>query len=545
MIAISQLLQVVQASEAAAPQATGPAENSAPGGLAQLFGAILERARATLGEKIAPPDSGAVTQTETGPDVQGSGEVEGGEGLAPNYEELPIEHAASVLEALDKFEALPIEHAASVLEALEKFETLPFEHAASVLEALREGAQAALVEDSQETGPVELETEPDTEEGVNIDTLSTVDEVVGELLAAMSAVPVQPVPIGEDGMTEQRPVAAPQPQRVAAQASLGPPHAASAPIRLDSGLLAAASKATAPPMEFGPPGLPPGSARLRAAAKAASEGKPAADLRGSAVPAALAADARGPAVPVASALEVETVYRPTLGEVFARALTRQQPQASPTPGGPEMTPVETAVLEPLEALTPAVKPQGAPALAQTLVPPGAAEVVQGAAAPKGDGAIAQSIPERPPPEVVHVRDVGDFTVKTVRYLAGRHEDVVTVRLVPRSLGELHIAVRSTGESIDVVITAATHAAREAIEALLPGLREALVRDGGEVKNVTIQTSTAGDTAPGHFGPGHSATSGHAARTALKFTGDQADPQADPRASPRGSAGHEGSLNMFV
>ena len=510
MIAISQLLQVLQTSEAALPQSTGAAVNSSPGGLAKLFGAILEQARATLGGEVALPDGSAVPPAETGTVVQASGEVEGGEGLATNYEGLPIEHAASVLEALGKFETLPIEHAASVLEALEQ------------------GAEAALAEGSQEVGLGEPETDSDSGEGAVTGTVNSVDEVVGELLAAMSAVPVQAAPVSEVQTTPQAPVAAAKPEPVPAQDSHMPPRAVSEPTHLDSGLLAAASKATAQPAEFRPPGRPPGSVLLRAAAKSAAQGEPAADVRGSAVPAP-------------PAMEGETGERPTLSDVFARAATRPQPQGQPTSGA-ATTLAEMPGLDVIEAPPSVAKPQVAPV--QALAPPGPVEVAQ-VAAPKGDAAIPQSIPERPPPEIVHVRDLGDFTVKTVRYLAGRNEEVVTVRLVPRSLGELHIAVRSTGQSIDIVMTAATHAAREALEAQLPGLREALVRPGGEVTSVTIQTSTAGDQAPGHFGPGHSATSGHGARTAMNFTGGQSEPQADPRGSPRGSADHDGTLNMFV
>ncbi|MCH7910069.1 MAG: flagellar hook-basal body complex protein [Candidatus Hydrogenedentes bacterium] len=120
MIAISQLLHVLQAAEAAVPQPAGPVENPAPGGIAKFFSAILKQAREALGEQVVLPDSSAVTQTETGTGAQASEEVEDGEGLAPKPEGLPIEHAVSVLEALDKFEMLPIEHAASVLEALKQ-----------------------------------------------------------------------------------------------------------------------------------------------------------------------------------------------------------------------------------------------------------------------------------------------------------------------------------------------------------------------------------------------------------------------------------------
>lgn len=496
MIGISQLLQALQGAESAVPQPAGSAASPSAGGLAKLFGAILEQARATLGEQVAPPDGSAVVQAEPGVEVQASGEVEGGEGSDPNIEGLPIEHAASVLEALGKFETLPIEHAISVLDAL------------------RTRAEAALAEGGEDSILVDSETVDDTVDTVDtVDVVdvadvadsaavNSVDEVVGELLAAMSAVPVQAAPLIEDGLTAQAPALATQRESGTAQASVEALHDV---VRLNSG-------------------LPPGPALLKAAANSATQEAPATEPRGSVV--------AGPLV-----VEGDAASRPTLGDVFARAVMRQQAQTQPAPGVATAL-AETPVLESLEALSPALKPQVAPAQAFAL--PGGAEVVQAAIAPKSDAVNPQSVPERPPPEVVQVRQIGDFTVKTVRYLAGRGEEVVTVRLVPRSLGELHIAIRTVGQSLEVVMTAATHAARDAIEAQMPGLREALGRSGLDVTNVTVQTSTAGDQ-----GPGHSATSGHAAGTGSKFAGGRAESQAEARGTPRGRAEHEGSLNMFV
>ncbi len=510
MIGISQLLQVLQGAESAHPQPGGAAVKPSQGGFAKLFGAFIEQARAAPGEQATLPVGSAVVQAETGTELQESGEVEGGDGLAPDFVGLPVEHAASVLEALDKFETLPIEHAISVLEAL----------SARGEAALMDGGEdsipgdSEIVEDVADAGDIgDTEDTGDTGEVVDAaipGTVNSVDEVVGELLAAMSVVPVQAVPSSEDGTATQAPVLATQPGRAPAQASLGALHGASAQVLLDSG-------------------LSPGSALLKAAAKSAAQEGPTPDPRGSGVA----------APPV---VEGESASRPTMGDVFVRAVARGQAQAQSGPGVVTAQ-AETSHLESLEALSAGAKPlavkaQGAPAQAPAL--PGGAELVQAAAAPKGDAVLPQSVPERPPPEVVHVRQVGDFTVKTVRYLAGRNGEVVTIRLVPRSLGELHIAVRTVGQSLEVVMTAATHAAREAIEAQLPGLREALGRGGLDVMNVTVQTSTAGDQAPGH-----SATSGHAAGTGTKFTGGRAESEAEPRGSPRGRPEHEGSLNMFV
>ena len=85
MIGISQLLQVLQGAESAHPQPGGAAVKPSQGGFAKLFGAFLEQARAAPGELVALPAGSAVVQAESGTEVQESGEVEGGDGLAPDF----------------------------------------------------------------------------------------------------------------------------------------------------------------------------------------------------------------------------------------------------------------------------------------------------------------------------------------------------------------------------------------------------------------------------------------------------------------------------
>ena len=190
MIGISQLLQVLQGAESAHPQPGGAAVKPSQGGFAKLFGAFLEQARAAPGEQVALPAGSAVVQAESGTEVQESGEVEDGDGLVFDIEGLPIEHAASVLEALDKFETLPIEHAISVLEALSaRGEAAlmdggedPIPGDSETVEDVEDVADAGDIGDTEDTG--------DTGEVVDAairGTVNSVDEVVGELLAAMSA----------------------------------------------------------------------------------------------------------------------------------------------------------------------------------------------------------------------------------------------------------------------------------------------------------------------------------------------------------------------
>lgn len=232
-----------------------------------------------------------------------------------------------------------------------------------------------------------------------------------------------------------------------------------------------------------------------------------------------------------------------LHEIFARAVTKQHVQAAPKQGAADGLTV-TGTLEPLEPLLVAAKSQALD-LGKALMPPAAAEAAKVAQPPPADTVLARAATERPPPEVVQIRDAGQFIIKTVRYHAGRHDEVVTVRLVPRSLGEMQIAVSTRGDSVEIVITASSQVARGTLEAQISGLREALMRDGTDVAKVTIQTFMPGDQGPGHSGLGNSATSGHAARHATKFTAEPPEPETGPRASPEPSAMHEGSLNMFV
>ncbi len=154
------------------------------------------------------------------------------------------------------------------------------------------------------------------------------------------------------------------------------------------------------------------------------------------------------------------------------------------------------------------------------------------------------------PQSVSVRDVGDAVVRSVHYLSGRTEDVVTVRLMPQSLGELRIAVHSGERGMEVVLTAANNVAREALETNLQGLREALGREGMNIERVSVQVFT-------HFDAGHQTASQqnahgnagqHSARqsgTAYReSSGSPSQQQGSSEQQPRRQQ-HGGRLNMWV
>ncbi len=152
------------------------------------------------------------------------------------------------------------------------------------------------------------------------------------------------------------------------------------------------------------------------------------------------------------------------------------------------------------------------------------------------------------PESVSVRETGDAVIRSVRYLSGKTDEVITVRLVPRSLGEMQVAVRTSAEGVDVVLTASTSAAREVLEGHVAGLRQAMGREGIELNRVTIQVFGQFDaghqTAPGQHG--QQGQAGHSARYAPSAYRDSAGHEQGDRGQQQDRRQrHDGRLNMWA
>jgi flagellar hook-length control protein FliK len=233
-------------------------------------------------------------------------------------------------------------------------------------------------------------------------------------------------------------------------------------------------------------------------------------------------------------------------QVRTAATSVEAPRNPDAPDTPASTP---AIAKALSDSVPELRPMPADVSSKGL-PQAAIQVI---AANGGDTASPDAVttqsrePVRAPlPPSVDVRDVGDFTVRSVRYLSGRTEETVTVRLVPRSLGELQIAVRTSAEGLDVILTAAGHAARDRLEVQIMGLRDLLAREGLDVNRVTVQAPPAFDLSgqmPSH--QNHHSQHGHAARfNAQAFR----EPEPDLSETPQQRTGrpqHEGGLNMLA
>jgi flagellar hook-length control protein FliK len=90
--------------------------------------------------------------------------------------------------------------------------------------------------------------------------------------------------------------------------------------------------------------------------------------------------------------------------------------------------------------------------------------------------------------------LGEFTVRAVRVLSADGEQSMTVRLVPETLGELKLVVRTVGESVHLHVVAASAAVRDALDGQMQSLRDALSREGIDLARVTVGSETAGQQA---------------------------------------------------
>jgi hypothetical protein len=140
------------------------------------------------------------------------------------------------------------------------------------------------------------------------------------------------------------------------------------------------------------------------------------------------------------------------------------------------------------------------------------------------------------------------TVRGVRFLLANGEHSLRIRLVPQSLGEVHLEVSTTQGEVAVKLASGNASVRDALQNSVAHLRETLVQDGHRVMAVTVSAEL-----PSQFGWGHgerhappppspSARYGpHDGRYPPgQETGDQSRP--DPR---HAQAWHGKRLNLLV
>ncbi len=88
-------------------------------------------------------------------------------------------------------------------------------------------------------------------------------------------------------------------------------------------------------------------------------------------------------------------------------------------------------------------------------------------------------------EQTTLRTLTENTVRGVRYLVSRNEKSVIVRLVPESLGELHIEVSQTEQGLQVRLVSTNQAVREVLNAEMPELRQALAQEGLDISKSQV------------------------------------------------------------
>jgi flagellar hook-length control protein FliK len=200
---------------------------------------------------------------------------------------------------------------------------------------------------------------------------------------------------------------------------------------------------------------------------------------------------KSPAKAALPPLVIEEVEQPTKAalppvtmdeaEHLAKAGALQRESAKPDvlrTNGPEQVVASHVRNEGTAA--PATTPARADGLASTATPEGGAET-----APRPS--TLQSLPEN--------------MVRSVRLLVAKGEQTLTVRMVPESLGEVRLEVRTHADGVSIRIASASPAVRQALEQQMPALREALLREGIELGRIEVGSSSHASANSGGTG-GH-------------------------------------------
>ncbi|GMV99639.1 MAG: hypothetical protein AMXMBFR84_07780 [Candidatus Hydrogenedentota bacterium] len=81
-------------------------------------------------------------------------------------------------------------------------------------------------------------------------------------------------------------------------------------------------------------------------------------------------------------------------------------------------------------------------------------------------------------------------VRSIRYLVDQNESSVRVRLVPESLGEVHVEVTSQREALVVRMSSPNAGVRDVLQNQVHLLRDALLQSGVDVSRITVTAEAA-------------------------------------------------------
>jgi len=151
-------------------------------------------------------------------------------------------------------------------------------------------------------------------------------------------------------------------------------------------------------------------------------------------------------------------------------------------------------------------------------------------------------------ETVSLQELNGVLVKHARLQGAGEQRTMTLRLVPESLGELQVELKSNGHEISVRMASANASVRDALEVHAHALRESLGRDGMEVSKIEIGSQLNSNHGQTHGGNAFNreAQQGWQERPRFNLASFQSDsPAAVATTAYARRAVHSGSLNLFV
>jgi flagellar hook-length control protein FliK len=183
----------------------------------------------------------------------------------------------------------------------------------------------------------------------------------------------------------------------------------------------------------------------------------------------------------------------------------------------------------------------APVADVSRVAPTIAPAELGADAPKT--VAAPEAPERPVRTTLP--DLAKTALRSVRYMARNGEHRMTLRLIPESLGEVHIEVLSTKEALTVKLVSDSAVVRDAMESQAHLLRDSLSQEGLDVKNISISEESGSGRGASNQRDANAARNGERgqSQTGQPPAPDQSSGSNAKYATPR--ARHEGAFDQVA
>ncbi len=167
-------------------------------------------------------------------------------------------------------------------------------------------------------------------------------------------------------------------------------------------------------------------------------------------------------------------------------------------------------------------------------PPATAEAVAATAASQASA-----------PETPDVHGVSEQALRHLRLLAhAEGGQTIRVRLVPETLGELHLEVHRQGDTITVRMASANPAVRDALESQAQQIQQTLQKDG--VQHVRVEISQGLNTNADAGGRAQEqAQHARAQQTARGYAPPGGSTQSAVNTQVQRTAQHTGNLNLFI